>query len=126
MEITEAQYQRIAHLFPKHRGNVRHGNLEVLNVILYATENGCKWRGLPDSVGNWNTFYQRWYRWNRKGLMRQVMEYLQETGETWAETGLAALDSTSVKVHPDGAGALKNMGRKPLASPTVAGIPKST
>ena len=49
MEITGEQYEQIAHCFPRHRGNVRYSNLEVLNAVLYATENGCKWRGLPPS-----------------------------------------------------------------------------
>ncbi len=34
------------------RGNVRISNLELLNVILYVTEHGCKWRGLPRRFGN--------------------------------------------------------------------------
>ncbi len=76
MEITEAQYQRIAHLFPKHRGNVRFSNLEVLNTVLYLTENGCKWRGLPEGEDKWNTIYQRWHRWNRRGMLQQVFQHL--------------------------------------------------
>ena len=113
MEITPEQYQRIAHLFPRHRGNVRFSNLEVLNMVLYATENGCKWRGLPESAGKWNTFYQRWYRWNKRGVIQQVFRELQWEVEPPVATALVALDSTSVKVHPDGTGALKNMGPKP-------------
>ncbi len=57
MEIREDQYQRIAHLFPVHRGNVRFSNVEILNAILYLNEHGCKWRGLPASFGPWQTFY---------------------------------------------------------------------
>ena len=35
MEFTEAQYQRIAHLLPVQRGNVRIANIQVLNAMLY-------------------------------------------------------------------------------------------
>ena len=38
MEITEAQYARIAPYLPVQRGNVRLSNLQVLNAILYVAE----------------------------------------------------------------------------------------
>lgn len=41
MEITREQYEQIEHVFSKHRGKVRYSNLEVLNAVLYVTENGC-------------------------------------------------------------------------------------
>ena len=45
MEITAAQYLRIAPSLPRQRGNVRISNLQVLNALLYVAEQGCKWRG---------------------------------------------------------------------------------
>ena len=36
MEITEAQYSRIAHCLPVQRGTVRLSNRQVLNAILMA------------------------------------------------------------------------------------------
>ncbi len=36
MELTQAQYERIAHVFPKHRGNVLLSTRSVLNAILYV------------------------------------------------------------------------------------------
>jgi hypothetical protein len=35
-----------------------------------------------------------------------------------------SLDSTSIKVHPDGTGALKKTARRPSASPAVDGTPR--
>ena len=55
MEITEAQYERIAPYLPVQRGNV---SGQVLNAILYVAEQGCKWRGLPDRFGKWHTIYR--------------------------------------------------------------------
>ena len=46
MRITEEQYKRIATMFPLQRGNVKYSNLQVLNGMLYAMENGGKWRQL--------------------------------------------------------------------------------
>jgi transposase len=55
MEITRAQYEQIAKCLPRQRGNVSLSNLEILNAILYVTEQGCKWRGLPKRFGHWHT-----------------------------------------------------------------------
>jgi transposase len=52
MEIAAEQYEKIKDSLPIQRGNVKLRNLEVLNGILYAAEQGCKWRGLPGRFGN--------------------------------------------------------------------------
>jgi len=55
MHITEEQFRRPEGCFAVQRGNVRIGNLDVLNAILYVAENGCKWRSLPKRFGRWHT-----------------------------------------------------------------------
>ena len=77
MELTEAQYERIAPLLPVQRGNVRISNLQVLNAILYVAEHGCKWRGLPPRFGRWHTVYTRMNRWSKNGVLDRVFEHLQ-------------------------------------------------
>ncbi|MDR2573028.1 MAG: transposase, partial [Desulfovibrio sp.] len=47
MELTLEQFERIAARLPRQRGNVSMSNLQLVNAILYVTENGCKWRALP-------------------------------------------------------------------------------
>ncbi len=42
MDLTEAQYRRIAHLLPVQRANVRTSIIQMLNAILYGAEQGCK------------------------------------------------------------------------------------
>src|SRR5271155_956343 len=88
-------------------GNVRLSNLEVLNAILYVAEQGCKWRGLPGRFGNWHTIYVRMNRWAKSGVLDRVFEKLQVEQIVRIKIEAFALDSTSVKVHPDGSGALK-------------------
>ena len=107
MEITEAQYKRIASILPVQRGNVSLSNLQVLNAILYVAEQGCKWRGLPPRFGNWHTVYTRMNRWSKKGVLDRVFEYLQREQIVRIKVEAVSLDSTTVKVHPDGTGALK-------------------
>lgn len=110
MEITEEQYGEIAHLFPKHRGNVRYSNLEVLNAVLYVLEHGCKWRGLPQRFGRWHTIYMRYHRWTEAGVWDRVFDELKKRGFIETKTGAVSVDSTTVKVHPDGTGARKSRG----------------
>ena len=124
MEITEAQYERIAHCMPVQRGNVSLTNLRVLNAILYVAEHGCKWRGLPRRFGNWHTIYTRMNRWSKNGVLDRVFEQLQRAQIVRLKIEAVSLDSTIVKVHPDGTGALKKTALKPSESPAADGPPK--
>lgn len=114
MEITQEQYARIQDSLPVQRGNVRLTNLQVLNAILYVAEHGCKWRGLPKRFGRWHTIYMRMNRWAKNGVLARAFEKLQNGSDCphSDRSALASLDSTSVKVHPDGTGALKKTARK--------------
>jgi len=124
MEITEAQYSRIVSCLPRQRGNVSLTNLAVLNAILYVAEQGCKWRGLPQRFGNWHTIYTRMNRWSKNGVMDRIFERLQREQIVHIKLEAAKLDSTTVKVHLGGAGALKKTDRKPSASPAADGPPR--
>jgi len=124
MEITQTQYEQIADCLPRQRGNVNHRNLAVLNAILYVAEHGCKWRGLPKRFGNWHTVYTRMNRWSKSGVLDRLFQKLQESQIVRIKIEAVSLDSTMVKVHPDGTGALKKTVRKPSASPAVAGQPR--
>jgi transposase len=74
MEIAREQYERIAHCFPKRRGTLRYGNLEVLNAILHIAENGAKWRRLPEQFGHGHTVYTRMRGWARTGVLARMFE----------------------------------------------------
>ena len=125
MELTEAQYRRIEDCLPRQRGNVSHQNLEVLNALLYVLEQGCKWRGLPRRFGNWHTIYTRMSRWSRAGVIERVFERLQREQIIRIKIEAVCLDSRIIKVHPDGAGALKKTGRKPSDARAADGPPRS-
>ncbi len=117
MQITPEQYERIAHCFPKHRGTLRYGNLQALNAILYIAENGAKWRRLPEKFGHWHTVYTRMRGWAKTGVLARVFEALQQEQMIRVKIEAASLDSTSIKVHPDGTGALKKTVRNPSDAP---------
>ena len=124
MEITASQYLRIADCLPRQRGNVSLNNPRVLNAILSVAEHGCKWRGLPKSMGNGHTIYTRMNRWTKAGGLDRVFARLQQEQMIAIKFAVVSLDSPTVKVPPDGTGALKKVGRKPSDAPAAAAPPR--
>ena len=124
MELTQDQFERIESLLPVQRGNVSISNLQVLNAILYVAEHGCKWRGLPPRFGRWHTVYTRMNRWAKNGVLDRVFEHLQREQIVRVKLEAVSMDRTSVKVHPDGTGALKKTDHRPSASPEADGPPR--
>jgi transposase len=124
MEITAQQFARIEQYLPRQRANVSHENLNVINAILYVAENGCKWRALPKRFGNWHTIYTRMNRWAKAGVLDRLFAQLQREQLIRIKIEAMSLDSTIIKVHPDGTGALKKTDHKPSVNPAVAGAPK--
>ena len=130
VEITESQYQRIADCLPRQRGNVSMTNLQLLNALLYVAEHGCKWRGLPRHLGNWHTIYTRMNRWSKAGVLDRVFARLQQEQILAIRIEHVSLDSTTIKVHPDGTGALKKAdpnpsgGRAAVAPPRFIWLPR--
>ena len=124
MEIAEEQFRRIESALPRQRGNVRVTNLQFLNALLFVAEQGCKWRGLPKRFGPWHTVYTRMNRWSKSGVLDQVFELLQREQIVRIKIEAVKMDSTIVKVHPDGTGALKKTDPKPSENPAADGPPR--
>ena len=124
MEITAAQFSHIEPILPVQRGNVSLSNLQVINAILYVAEHGCKWRGLPKRFGNWHTVYTRMNRWAKAGVLDRLFEEMQRHQLVRIKIEAVSLDSTIVKVHPDGTGALKKTAGKPSENPEADGPPR--
>lgn len=124
MEISETQYEHIAHCLPVQRGNVRLPNIQVLNAILYVAEHGCSWRGLPERFGPWHTVYTRMMRWAKSGVLDQVFETLQARNMIQIRIEAVSLDDALIQTHPDGAGSSTNAVTKPSANSPASPSPK--
>ena len=117
MTVTPEQFSRVAHLFPRQRGNAKHSPLEALNAILYVLENGCKWRALPERFGKWETIYSRMRTLVDQGILQKVLDLLNEEQVRPENVEDVQLDSTVIKAHPNAAGAPKKTGSKRSAAP---------
>lgn len=123
MQLTREQFDLIAPLLPRQRGNVLLDSFEVLNAILFVAANGCKWRSLPSHYGSWHTIYTRMSRWAKAGVLDAVFERLQRERLIRVRIEVVSLDSTLIKVHPDGTGAPKKTVPRPSARAGAAGPP---
>lgn len=109
MEITAALFAQIEDGHPRQRGNVSQLNRQVLNAILHVAENGCKLRALPKRFGSWHTIYTRTSRWAKSGVLDMTFEQLQCAQVVQIKIEAVSLDSISVKIHPDGTAARKDL-----------------
>ena len=107
MKWTQEHIDLIKHLFPKQRGNVEIDYLRFFQALDYIATNGCTWRALPQEFGNWNSIYSRFLYWAVRGVFDRIEEALMQQAIDFKGIKALALDSTYVKVHPDGMGAPK-------------------
>ena len=103
-ELTDEQWERIKGELPgqaHHAGRTAVDNRLFLNAVLWIARTGAPWRDLPERFGPWNSVYQRFLRWCRRGVWERVLQMLG------GEPDLAhlLLDSTVIRVHQHAAGA---------------------
>lgn len=112
--MTKKQFAKIERFMPIPRKKPSISNYQFMCALLYIIENGCKWRALPKKYGNWHTIYMRFSRWSQNGTIQKIFEELQEMNIIDNRTDILCLDSTSIKVHPDAAGARKSSGEQSI------------
>jgi len=110
MKITSADFKVIEELLPKQRGNVSISNLQVLNALSMSRNTAANGAGCRKKFGNWHTIYTRANRWSKNGVLDHVFAAMHENDVINIQVDHVSLDSTAVKVHPDGTGALKKYG----------------
>ena len=103
-ELTDAQWARIEKLVPGKEGDKgRHGtdNRLFLDAVLWIARTGSPWRDLPPEFGNWNSQFQRFRRWAKKGVWENLFKVLAED----PDLEYLLIDATIVRAHQHAAGA---------------------
>ena len=103
-ELTNAQWQLIVNLVPGKPGDKgRHGedNRLFVDAVLWILRTGAPWRDLPPAFGEWNSVFQRFNRWSRKGVWERLFKVL--AGDPNFERVM--IDATIVRAHQHAAGA---------------------
>ena len=111
-ELTDYERTAIKPMLPnKPRGNPRVDDRRVLNGIFWVLRSGAPWRDLPDGYGPYTTCYNRFVRWRRAGVWRQIMAALAATHDATIQM----IDTSIIRVHQHAACITRNkrqsMGR---------------
>lgn len=104
-ELREDQWATIAPLLPGKEGDPGRSaedNRKFVHAVLWIARSGSPWRDLPERFSNWNSVFQRFNRWSKKGVWKKVFEALQEPDLDWI-----LADSTIVGAHQHAAGQKK-------------------
>lgn len=108
-EIEQEAWERIEGLLPGKAGDpgvTAADNRLFINAVFWIAKTGAPWRDLPPRFGNWNSVFQRFNRWSKKGVWQKVAESL--AGD--ADLEWLMIDSTVVRAHQHAAG--KKGGKK--------------
>ena len=76
-----------------------------IEAVLYLARTGTPWRDLPQDFGHWDAVYNRFRRWEARGIWRRLWERL--CAEACPTTRHLFIDATIVRAHQHAAGALK-------------------
>jgi putative transposase len=97
-------WRRIEGLVPGKKGDRgRHGkdNRLFVDAVLWIARAGAPWRDLPPQLGNWNSVFQRFRRWAKKGVWERIFNALLDN----PDFEYLIIDSTIVRAHQHAAGA---------------------
>ena len=124
-EISEAAWERIERLLPGRPGDVgvtAANNRLFVNAVYWIAKTGAPWRDLPPRFGPWNSVFQRFNRWSKKGVWQRVAEALADD----VDLEWLMIDSTVVRAHQHAAG--QQGGKKPSSSGVAreGSAPRST
>ncbi len=104
--LRDDQWERIRDILPgkaSDPGATAQDNRLFVEAVLWIARTGAPWQDLPSELGNWHTTYTRFSRWAKKGVWQQVVKAVTDDPDLEA----LLIDSTIVRVHQHGTGALK-------------------
>ena len=102
-ELTDEQFTRIEPMLSgkaEDPGCTAEDNRLFVDAVLWTLRTGAPWRDLPERFGLWNSVFQRFNRWAKKGVWARVFEALQEPDGEWL-----MIDATVIRAHQHAAGA---------------------
>jgi transposase len=106
LNLRDDQWERIEHLLPGKRGDRGRAAVDnrlFVEAVLWIARSGAPWRDLPEEFGPWNRVYQRFARWQKRGVWERIFTELAQD----ADFEEVFLDSTVIRVHQHAAGAQK-------------------
>ena len=97
-------------------GRTAADNRKFVDAVLWMARTGSQWRELPPEFGKWNSVFQRYNRWAKKGVWESLFKALADD----PDFEYVIVDATIVRAHQHSAGAKGGIRRrKPLAAHAV-------
>jgi transposase len=107
--LSDEQWQQIEGLLPPNgrRGGQWKDHRLMIDAILWALSDGGRWRNIPQEFGPWQSVYDRFRSWTRRGLWDRIARHLQvrKMNRGAIDWQLFAIDGTVVRAHQSAAGA---------------------
>jgi transposase len=110
--VTDQVWEKVAPHLPGKAadcGVTAADNRLFLEAILWRVRTGSPWRDLPQAFGEWNSVFQRFRRWAKKGVFERLFELLSEE----PDFEYALIDGTIVSVHQKASGARGGLKIRP-------------
>ena len=105
-QLSDGQWHKIADLItgkPGDPGRTGDDNRRFVEASLWIVRTGAPWRDLPEAFGLWNSVYQRFRRWSKKGVWESLFKALADD----PDNEYSMIDATIVRAHQHSAGARK-------------------
>ncbi|MFR3325244.1 MAG: IS5 family transposase [Oscillospiraceae bacterium] len=101
-ELTDTQWDRIKDLIPRAKtSRPPKDDRMMLNAMLWLARSGAAWADIPARFGSHQTVYSRFCKWRDDGTLLRIFQELNAD----ADYENLCIDSTSIKAHPQSAGA---------------------
>jgi len=101
-DLSDAEWEILEPLLPKPKGfghprtvNVR----EILNAIFYVQRTGYQWEMLPHDFPPYQTAYNYFQKWQRKGIWQEIHDTLRRQ----LRRQMGREDDSSLAMRPSGA-----------------------
>ena len=107
-DLTDAEWALLRPLIPTPAWILGHGgrpeeycHRQLIDAVLYLTDNGIKWRAMPADFPGWEDCYRFFRRWKTQGLLTVVHDRLRRACRVQAgrdrEPTAAIVDSQSLR-----------------------------
>jgi transposase len=111
-EVTDEQWELIQPILPKRTATTGRRPSDprvMLNGILWILRTGSPWRDLPERFGPWQTVYDHFSNWRKKGVYDRILEalHIRLDADGAIDWDLWCIDGSSVRASRAAAGASK-------------------
>ena len=125
--MTEEDWATVLEVFRacrSRRGAKGRNDRTFLEALHYFAVHNITWRALPETFGNWNSVWKRFWRLSQAGVFEAFFDALAATSRTAHLVQM--LDSTIVRAHVSAAGAKGGSRIRRWAARAGAFRPRST